>query len=63
MYKEICPEIRDNQEFLGALDRPTHRPKPWRGAAHIHPETMTGREFLDFQYKAVNSREALYNSG
>ena len=33
MYKEICPEMRDDQEFLGALARPTHRPKPWRGAA------------------------------
>ena len=53
MYKEICPEMRDDQEFLGALARPTHRPKPWRGAARIHPETMTGREFLDFRYKKL----------
>ena len=53
MYKEICPEIRDNQEFLGALDRPTHRPRPWQGAARIHPETMTCREILDFWYKKL----------
>ena len=66
MYKQICPEMRDNQEFLGALARPTYRSRPWRVArgrpTYIQKQWLV-ENFWTFGIKAVNSREALYNSG